>query len=137
MAMNQGRLAAYAAGNKVYGGGRPNPTSGPVDPTGYVERSANGAASNRRSGLASAAMRRIGGGTPATQGKTGGSGVLQPAAARRAQQVMQAEAVKPPAVQAPPSMYNPIELADGRRLAPDATGRFKFIDPQPQIMDGV
>lgn len=28
----------YAAGNKVYGGGRPNPTSGPVDPMGYAER---------------------------------------------------------------------------------------------------
>lgn len=27
-----------AAGNKVYGGGRPMPTVGPVDPMGYAER---------------------------------------------------------------------------------------------------
>lgn len=27
-----------AAGNKVYGGGRPMPTIGPVDPMGYAER---------------------------------------------------------------------------------------------------
>jgi len=30
----------YAAGNKVYGGGRPMPTVGPVDPAGYKERDA-------------------------------------------------------------------------------------------------
>jgi hypothetical protein len=30
----------YAAGNKIYGGGRSNPTSGPVDPLGYRERDA-------------------------------------------------------------------------------------------------
>lgn len=28
----------YAAGHKVYGGGRHNPTSGPVDKLGYRER---------------------------------------------------------------------------------------------------
>lgn len=28
----------YAAGNKVYGSGRSNPTMGPVDPLGYRER---------------------------------------------------------------------------------------------------
>jgi len=28
----------YAAGNKIYGGGRSNPTSGPVDKAGYRER---------------------------------------------------------------------------------------------------
>lgn len=51
----------YAAGRKVYGGGRSNPTSGTVDPTGYIERSANNMASDRRSGLAqSAIQRRIG-----------------------------------------------------------------------------
>lgn len=32
--------APYAAGNKVYGGGRPFPTSGPVDKMGYKERDA-------------------------------------------------------------------------------------------------
>jgi hypothetical protein len=31
---------AYAAGNKVYGMGRSNPTSGPVDKLGYKERDA-------------------------------------------------------------------------------------------------
>lgn len=29
---------SYAAGNKVFGGGRSMPTLGPVDPTGYRER---------------------------------------------------------------------------------------------------
>jgi hypothetical protein len=29
---------AFAAGNKVYGSGRSNPTMGPVDKTGYSER---------------------------------------------------------------------------------------------------
>lgn len=28
----------YAAGNKIYGGGRSAPNIGPVDPTGYMER---------------------------------------------------------------------------------------------------
>lgn len=28
----------YAAGAKIYGGSRYNPTMGPVDPAGYVER---------------------------------------------------------------------------------------------------
>lgn len=28
----------YAAGNKLYGSGRLNPTMGPVDPMGYRER---------------------------------------------------------------------------------------------------
>lgn len=28
----------YAAGRKIYGGGRSNPTSGPVDKMGYRER---------------------------------------------------------------------------------------------------
>ena len=34
----QGRTQAYSAGNKVYGFGRSNPTSGPVDKLGYRER---------------------------------------------------------------------------------------------------
>lgn len=29
---------AYAAGAKIYGGGRYNPTMGPVDKSGYAER---------------------------------------------------------------------------------------------------
>lgn len=36
----QGRQQAYSAGNKTYGFGRSNPTSGPVDPLGYKERDA-------------------------------------------------------------------------------------------------
>jgi hypothetical protein len=31
---------SYAAGNKIYGLGRSNPTMGPVDRTGYLERDA-------------------------------------------------------------------------------------------------
>lgn len=31
----------YAAGFKMYGGGRSNPTSGPVDRAGYMERERN------------------------------------------------------------------------------------------------
>lgn len=34
----------YAVGNKVYGGGRSFPTSGPVDPMGYAERDLRAAA---------------------------------------------------------------------------------------------
>lgn len=50
----------YAAGRKTYGGGRSNPTSGTVNPTGYVERAVNKKASNRRSGLAKMALTRLG-----------------------------------------------------------------------------
>lgn len=35
-----GGFSPYAAGSKHYGGGRTNPTSGPVDPLGYVQRDA-------------------------------------------------------------------------------------------------
>lgn len=31
----------YAAGYKMYGGGRSNPTNGPVDKAGYMERERN------------------------------------------------------------------------------------------------
>jgi hypothetical protein len=31
-------FSGYAAGKRVYGGGRSNPTSGPVDKIGYRER---------------------------------------------------------------------------------------------------
>lgn len=34
----------YAVGDKIYGGGRSFPTSGPVDPMGYRERDAKTAA---------------------------------------------------------------------------------------------
>lgn len=36
----------YATGNKIYGLGRNNPTSGPVDPVGYRERDARNARRN-------------------------------------------------------------------------------------------
>lgn len=35
-----GAFNSYAAGNKVYGGGRSFPTMGPVDKLGYRERDA-------------------------------------------------------------------------------------------------
>lgn len=35
---NKGNTNPYAVGNKVYGGGRPMPTVGPVDRQGYKER---------------------------------------------------------------------------------------------------
>jgi hypothetical protein len=31
-------IVPYAVGNRIYGGGRPFPTIGPVDPLGYKER---------------------------------------------------------------------------------------------------
>ncbi|MGH7792372.1 MAG: hypothetical protein ACREOB_08680 [Thermodesulfobacteriota bacterium] len=37
MAFNK-QINPYLVGNKVYGGGRPHPTSGPVDKLGYRER---------------------------------------------------------------------------------------------------
>ena len=37
---NQNSFNNYSAGNKVYGGGRSNPTSGPVDKSGYKQRDA-------------------------------------------------------------------------------------------------
>lgn len=40
MATRRGRTQAYATGNKVYGAGRPMPTIGPVDKSGYRERDA-------------------------------------------------------------------------------------------------
>ena len=43
----------YAAGSKVYGGGRPMPTIGPVDPMGYRERDA------KAKTLQTAALRRL------------------------------------------------------------------------------
>jgi hypothetical protein len=35
-----GQYNPYAAGSKTYGGGRPMPTVGPVDPIGYKTRDA-------------------------------------------------------------------------------------------------
>lgn len=35
---DQAHIAPYSVGNRVYGGGRPFPTSGPVDKSGYRER---------------------------------------------------------------------------------------------------
>ena len=49
----------YAAGNKVYNGGSSAATRGTVDPQGYVERSLRQRNSQRRSGHAAAAMRRL------------------------------------------------------------------------------
>lgn len=38
MGDKQDAYTPYAAGYKMYGGGRSNPTSGPVDKAGYQER---------------------------------------------------------------------------------------------------
>jgi hypothetical protein len=46
----QGRQQAYSAGNKTYGFGRSNPTSGPVDKLGYRERNLMQNAISRRLG---------------------------------------------------------------------------------------
>lgn len=88
-----GRTQAYAAGNKVYGSGRSNPTNGTVDPAGYVKRE-----SDKRSGLAAAAMRRLEGNQQQRQ---------QPA---------------PQAGQLPAFM--PIQLPNGQRVVPSATGQY-------------
>lgn len=34
----QANIIPYSVGNRVYGGGSPQPTLGPVDPSGYRER---------------------------------------------------------------------------------------------------
>lgn len=105
-----GRTQAYSAGNKVYGGGRSNPTSGPVDPTGYVERGMKKQSSDRRSGLASAAQRRLQGGAPVQPGADSG------------QQPVGNGTVRPQ-----PSYASPIVLADGRRVQTSPTGQYEFI----------
>lgn len=106
--MNQGRLAAYSAGNKVYGSGRPNPTSGPVDPTGYVERAMKKESSNRRSGLAAAVTRRL----------QAGSG--KPQGAPNVQEPQQAQPPHTPGVA-------PISLPDGRQIVSTATGQYEWM----------
>lgn len=71
MTVPGGATQRYSAGNKVYGGGRSNPTSGTVDPSGYVEREVNNQASDRRSGLAQTALDKLGGFQPYTQQPVG------------------------------------------------------------------
>jgi hypothetical protein len=44
MAVGGGGINRYSAGSKVYGSGRSNPTSGPVDPMGYRQRDLTAAA---------------------------------------------------------------------------------------------
>jgi hypothetical protein len=48
----------YAAGSKTYGGGRPMPTVGPVDPTGYKERDGKYKARKEATGQHMAAIKR-------------------------------------------------------------------------------
>ena len=50
--------SSYLVGNRVYKGASNAPTRGTVDPMGYVERSLNNP-SQKRSGLAAAALRRL------------------------------------------------------------------------------
>jgi len=111
-----GRQAAYSAGNKIYGGGRPHPTSGPVDPTGYVNRAANKSASNRRSGLAAAASRRLQGANPMA-----GSGSTSAIKG----QGQQLGVGTTPKMQ--PNVAAPIVLPDGRKVVASATGQYKFL----------
>lgn len=99
----QGREAAYSTGNRVYGMGRPHPTSGTVDPQGYVERSRAQSASNRRSGLAAAALRRLGG---------------APGSQQEPQLQEEAPTTQPLGI---------ITLPDGRRVAPNATGQYEWL----------
>lgn len=103
--MTGGREAAYAVGNKVYGSGRPHPTSGTVDPAGYVERTANNKSSDRRSGLAAAATRRLGISD-------------EPEAQQESPAQEQAENQNP---------LGQILLPDGRRVAPNATGQYTWL----------
>ena len=107
------RLAAYSAGNKTYGGGRPHPTSGPVDPAGYIERGANKQASNRRSGLAAAATRRLQGAATAPPDP-------------QAQQVSQS-------VRPQPSYAAPIVLSDGRKIMANASGQYTFVENEAEL----
>lgn len=55
-ASDGGGYSKYAAGNKRYGAGRNNPTMGPVDRTGYIDRDA--ALKARRNAI----LRRLAGG---------------------------------------------------------------------------
>lgn len=105
-----GRTQAYSAGNKVYGSGRSNPTSGPVDPAGYVERSNNKKASNRRSGLAAAAGRRLESALPSQLMQPGGP-----------------PSVGGAPVVAQPSTHAPIVLTDGRKIITTPTGQYVFL----------
>jgi len=107
--MNGGRKAAYSAGNKVYGGGRPHPTSGPVDPAGYMDRAANKKGSDRRSGLAAAASRRLQGNNPNAQ---------------------QGPQMGPPQPQMQPNAAAPILLPDGRKVITSPTGQYKFLQDE-------
>lgn len=56
---------SYGRGQPVYSNGSHAPTSGTVDPTGYIERGLNNP-SDSRSGLAQAALSRLQGGSSAT-----------------------------------------------------------------------
>lgn len=51
--------SSYSVGNRVYRGGSSAPTQGTVDPSGYIDRELNNVASQQRSGLAQAALRRL------------------------------------------------------------------------------
>lgn len=107
--MTLGRTQAYSTGNKVYGGGRPHPTSGPVDPAGYMDRKNNKNASNRRSGLAAAAGRRLQGTNPAAQ-----------------MQEQDGPQMSGP-VSAQPNSVAPIVLSDGRKVITTPTGQYVFL----------
>lgn len=58
MATGGGGYNRYGVGSKIYGGGRSNPTMGPVDPTGYRERDAKAKA--RRNAILKRLRARLG-----------------------------------------------------------------------------
>lgn len=58
MALGAGAGASsYLTGNRVYNGGTNNPTSGTLNPSGYISRELRKKQSSRRSGLAATALR--------------------------------------------------------------------------------
>lgn len=62
--------SSYSVGNRVYRGGSSAPTQGTVDPMGYIDRGLNNP-SQSRSGLAQAALRRLGSRTRGGPAQTG------------------------------------------------------------------
>lgn len=55
--MGLASLSSYLTGNRVYNGGTNNPTSGTVNPFGYIQRELRKKQSSKRSGLAQTALR--------------------------------------------------------------------------------
>lgn len=120
---------SYAVGNRVYRGGSSAPTMGTVDPEGYVDRSLN-APSDRRSGLAAAALRRLGGSNGAQ------SRQLSPAGMANAAQTVPVPDLSSilsgnndPAMSSIPTVRDAVRA----RMAPDGTYRLNVRQLQDQV----